>query len=101
MKNIIIFEENQVFIPVNCRVKGFNNFIKKYVSGILSVYVLDRLAETTVKTSNTHNGKSVRMNAETSETIRARILRCACLFQQGATPTLTPTNRPKLWFLQF
>jgi len=26
---------------------------------------------------------------------------CASLFQQGATPTPTPTNRPKLWLLQF
>jgi len=39
------------------------------------------------------------MNAEISETIRARLLairlRSASLCQQRATPTLTPTNRPQ------
>jgi len=101
-----------LIIPVTRRVKGYTRFVGKYVTGRRKHFRPHKLYIFLIRiTSRVDLAMSVcpfvRMNAEISETIRARLLgfgmhlRSASLFQQGAPPTLTPTSRPKLRHLQF
>jgi len=95
------------FIPVTRRVKGYTRFVGKYVTGRRKRFRPHKVYIFLIRiTSQVDLAMSVcppvRMNAEISETIRAGLLRfCVQIPELLTTPTLTPTNRPKLWLLQF
>jgi len=101
-----------VVIPVTRRVKGYTRFVGKYVTGRrkpfrphkVDIFLIRITSRVDLAMSVCPSVRlSVRMNAKISETIQATILglRSASLIQQNTTPTLTPTNRPKLWLIQF
>jgi len=103
-------------IPVTRRVKGYTRFVGKYVTGIRNLFRPHKVYIFFIRiTSRVNIAMSVCLSV--GWTLRSRklyelgywdlacrflsFLRTASLFQQGATPTLTHTIRPKLWLPQF
>jgi len=65
-----------IFIPVTRRVKGYTRFVGKYVTGRRKRFRPHKVYIILIRiTSQVDLAMSVRMNAEISETIRARLLR--------------------------
>jgi len=116
-----------LFIPVTRRVKGYTRFVGKYVTGRRKRFRPHKVYIFLIRiTSRVDLAMSVCPSVRLSVcpsvcpsgwTLRSRklwelgywdlacrflrFLRSASLFRHSATPTLTPTNRPKLWLLQF
>jgi len=69
-----------IFIPVTRRVKGYTRFVGKYVTGRRKRFRLHKVYILLIRITSQVDlamsvCPSVRMNAEISETIRARLLR--------------------------
>jgi len=109
----------QIFIPVTRRVKVYTRFVGKYVTGRRKRFRPHKVYIFLIRiTSQIDLAMSVCPPVRLSVwTLRSRklyklqywdwacrflrFLRIASLFQQSATPTLTPTNRPIQWRPQF
>jgi len=128
LKGIILFSKTQFFkyrfgvfdilpsiigniiIPVTRRVKGYTRFLEKYVSGRRKrfrphkVYIFSiRITSRVVLTMSVC--LSVRMNAEISETIRARLLTqrkfvSASCYAHSNAHKPPKTAAPTVWLLE-
>jgi len=103
-------------IPVTRRVKGYSRFVGKYVTGRRNLFRTHKVYIFFIRiTSRVDLAMSVCLSVGWTLQFRKqyelgywdlacrflRFLSSASLFQQGATPTLTHTSRPKLWLPQF
>jgi len=93
-KQAVFLLKGTIFIPVTRRIKGYTIFVGKYVTGRWNrfgphkVYIF--LIRSRVDLAMSILGLGMQIPKIP-----------ASLFQQRATPTLTPTNRPKLLILPF
>jgi len=104
MFNVSPLESNTFIIPVTRRVKGYTRFVGKYVPGKRKrfrphkeyIFLIRISSRVDLAMSVCPYERRDLVNYTSYNTGFLRFLRSASFFQQSATPTLTPTNRPKL-----